>query len=71
MAFTVNMGVAPLLFLQVLYRHPMYVSPKTKDWPLLQCYRAGFTFDEIAPLFGLSRTEAKFRVHRAYIVANL
>lgn len=46
-------------------------SPKTKDWPLLQCYRAGFTFDEIASLFGLSYTDAKFRVYRAYIVANL
>jgi len=46
-------------------------SPKTKDWPLLQCYRAGFTFDEIASLFGLSYTDAKFRVHRAYIRESL
>ncbi len=68
----VNMGVAALPLLQVLYGHPIHVRlPQDQGPAFVAVLPGGFTFDEIASLFGLSRTEARFSVHRAYIVANL
>lgn len=42
-----------------------------RDEMLYRCYMAGYTIDEIAEIFQISPTQAKFRIKRAYLLRRL
>lgn len=47
-----------------------YTDPGRDDM-LYRCYLAGYTIDEIAQIFQIPPTQAKFRIKRAYLLRRL